>query len=386
MKELLLVENDFTRTLPLGLGYYRNLNSVWIYNNRISGYVPIEMWKQPHIRILKLNNGYVTSIGATYLSMLLTNQFTRSIPRVNGLLYKLYESTEVVILKFLRALHGFQHCATSSARTGVELFVIAGLVGVYKDPAEKAHSLSIFKASANADRNNVEYAMDFCYSNMKNVSEAVDWRKNNYSKLFIEQQTQQSPAAENKVFDETPKRNDISFTSKIYGYAQNCQPNETFKLFVEMYNRKIKPDQVVIVEMMSAWAQLDMNVNCGNMERAAILFDLQIRNLFSYCSLMPGYSILGSGAKAAELFDKMLKEEIIPYDVAFTRLTPCRQASLIEEGSKNFKLMKDVYSIDPFPDYYACMVDLLGQAGLIKAYEFVKSMSMESHAGVWGVC
>ncbi|KAH0457976.1 hypothetical protein IEQ34_013291 [Dendrobium chrysotoxum] len=64
-----------------------------------------------------------------------------------------------------------------------------------------------------------------------------------------------------------------------------------------------------MVGLMSACAQLDMNVNCGNMERAAILFDLmQIRDMVSYCSLMSGYSILGSGAKAAKLFDKMLKE------------------------------------------------------------------------------
>ncbi|KAH0457407.1 hypothetical protein IEQ34_012722 [Dendrobium chrysotoxum] len=31
------------------------------------------------------------------------------------------------------------------------------------------------------------------------------------------------------------------------------------------------------------------------------------------------------------------------------------------------------------------MVDLLGQAGLKEAFEFVKSMPMEPHAGVWGV-
>ncbi|KAL0905491.1 hypothetical protein M5K25_023915 [Dendrobium thyrsiflorum] len=251
-----------------------------------------------------------------------------------------------------------------------------------------------------------------------------------------------------KVFDEMPKRNEISFTSiidgyakagdmvsarfmfeqlnnkdvfswsvMISGYAQNCQPNEAFKLFVEMYNRKIEPDQVIMVGLMSACAQLgrmsiakwvdlyvqqisldttqphvlaaliDMNAKCGNMGRAAILFDsMQIRDLVSYCSLMQGYSIHGFGAKAAELFDQMLKEGIIPDDIAFTViLTACGQAGLIEEGSGYFKLMKDVYSIDPSPDHYSCMVDLLGRAGLLKeAYEFVKSMPMEPHAGVWG--
>ncbi|PKU62482.1 hypothetical protein MA16_Dca004659 [Dendrobium catenatum] len=78
-------------------------------------------------------------------------------------------------------------------------------------------SLSV--GQPNADCNNVESVVDFRYSNMKNVSEAVDCRKYNYSKLFTEQQTKQSPAAENEVFDETTKRNEISFTSILYEYA-----------------------------------------------------------------------------------------------------------------------------------------------------------------------
>ncbi|XP_020581450.1 putative pentatricopeptide repeat-containing protein At5g37570 [Phalaenopsis equestris] len=251
-----------------------------------------------------------------------------------------------------------------------------------------------------------------------------------------------------KVFDHMPKRNEISFTSMIdgytkagdmasarflfeqldnkdvflwsamiSGYAQNCQPIEAFKLFLEMHNRKIKPDQVIMVGLMSACAQLgrtsiakwvdqyvqqipldaskphvlaaliDMNAKCGNMKRAVFLFDsMQVRDLVSYCSLMQGYSIHGFGAESAKLFDQMLREGIIPDNVAFTVIfTACAQAGLIEEGSKYFKLMKDVYNITPSNDHYACMVDLLGRAGLLKeAYDFVKSMPVEPHAGVWG--
>ncbi|KAK8970329.1 putative pentatricopeptide repeat-containing protein [Platanthera guangdongensis] len=251
-----------------------------------------------------------------------------------------------------------------------------------------------------------------------------------------------------KLFEEMPQRNEISFTSMIdgyaksgdmdsarflfeqfdnkdvfswsamiSGYAQSYKPKEAFKLFLEMHNRKIRPDQVVLVGLMSACAQLgrasiakwvdqyvsqrfldangphvlaamiDMNSKCGNMKRAAFLFNsMQNKDLVSYCSMMQGCSIHGSGAQAAELFDQMLEEGIVPDDVAFTViLTACGQAGLIEDGSRYFKLMKDEYGIVPSPNHYACMVDLLGRAGLMEeAYEFVNSMPVEPHAGVWG--
>ncbi|PKA65394.1 Putative pentatricopeptide repeat-containing protein [Apostasia shenzhenica] len=251
-----------------------------------------------------------------------------------------------------------------------------------------------------------------------------------------------------KLFDEMPERNTVSFTSMIDGYAkagdmasarflfeqlsdkdifswsamvsgyvQNCQPIEALKIFLEMYNRKIKPDEVVLVGLISACSQfgrlslakwvnsfvqqisfdadnphiyaalIDMNANCGNMEEAAFLFDsMKNRDLVSYCSIMQGYSIHMSGAKAVELFERMLKEGIMPDEVAFTVvLAACSKAGLVKEGNEYFNLMKTEYGIVASPDHYACMVDLLGRAGFLKeAYDLLRSMPEEPHAGVWG--
>lgn len=219
------------------------------------------------------------------------------------------------------------------------------------------------------------------------------------------------------LFERLKDRDVVSWSAMISGYAQNGRPAEALKIFLEMCDRKIKPDEFVVVGLMSACSQLgsltlakwvdsyiahspidvktahvlaaliDMNAKCGNMERASLLFEsMQRRDLISYCSMMQGYSIHGAGAKAVDLFSRMLQEGILPDEVAFTVvLTACSHAGLVEEGYKYFELMKNDDIVVPSPDHYACVVDLLGRAErLEEAYELIKSMPVEPHAGAWG--
>ncbi|GMH10216.1 hypothetical protein Nepgr_012057 [Nepenthes gracilis] len=251
-----------------------------------------------------------------------------------------------------------------------------------------------------------------------------------------------------KLFDEMPEKNVISYTSMIDGYAkrgdmasarflfEHCQqrdvilwsalisgytqnglPNEAVKMFFEMKSTNVRPDEFIMVSLMSAcshighlqlakWtdsymnmscfdlhnthvaaALVDMNAKCGNMERAIRLFNnMPKRDLVSYCSMIQGLSVHGQGEKAVGLFYKMLSEGLTPDDVAFTViLTTCSRAGLVEEGYGLFDLMRKGYSIVPSPDHYACMVDLLGRSGQLKAaYDLIKSMPIEPHAGTWG--
>ncbi|KAK9289721.1 hypothetical protein L1049_007880 [Liquidambar formosana] len=130
-----------------------------------------------------------------------------------------------------------------------------------------------------------------------------------------------------------------------------------------------------------------MNAKCGNMERATKLFEeMPKRDIISYCSMIQGLSIHGHGAQAVGLFARMLNEGLTPDDVAFTViLIACSRAGLVEEGCHYFDCMRHQYSIVPSPDHYACMVDLLGRSGRLKAaYELIKSMPVEPHACAWG--
>ncbi|CAL9165402.1 unnamed protein product, partial [Musa hybrid cultivar] len=219
------------------------------------------------------------------------------------------------------------------------------------------------------------------------------------------------------LFEQLPERDVFSWSAMISGYAQNGQPGAALKIFLEMYNQNIKPDEFVVVGLMSACSQLgsltlakwvdlyvtrssidlskahvlaaliDMNSKCGNMERAASLFEsMPNKDLISYCSLMQGYSLHGAGDKAVGLFRQMLEEGLMPDSITFTVvLAACSRAGLVEEGRQYFDLMTNEHLIVPSPDHYACMVDLLGRAGrLTDAYELIRSMPVEPHAGAWG--
>ncbi|MCD7460368.1 hypothetical protein HAX54_043399 [Datura stramonium] len=219
------------------------------------------------------------------------------------------------------------------------------------------------------------------------------------------------------LFDQSFDRDIISWSALISGYAQNGQPNEAVKIFHEMLSMNVRPDEFIMVSLMCACSQLgrldlanwvehymsqnsfdlnqvhiaaalvDMNAKCGNMERATMLFEgMPKRDLVSYCSMIQGLSIHGCSSQAVDLFDRMLNEGLVPDDVSLKIiLTACSRAELVKDGCRIFNLMKNKYSVKHSPDHYACIVDLLGRSGKLKdAYELIKSMPVEPHAGAWG--
>ncbi|KAI3419531.1 uncharacterized protein J3R85_013032 [Psidium guajava] len=224
-------------------------------------------------------------------------------------------------------------------------------------------------------------------------------------------------ASARTLFDQAPVRDMFAWSSMISGYAQNGLPNEAVKVFVEMVSKNIKPDEFTLVGLMSACSQLgcgklakwvdsylsessialetahvvaaliDMNVKCGNIERATELFEiLPKRDIISYCSMIQGLSMHGCGVLAVKLFMRMLQEGINPDEVAFTVvLTACSCAALVDEGMHFFEMMKNEYSIVPSPDHFAIMVDLLSRSGRLNAaYELLNTMPMEPNASAWG--
>lgn len=219
------------------------------------------------------------------------------------------------------------------------------------------------------------------------------------------------------LFDQPFDRDIISWSALISGYAQNGQPNEALKIFHEMLSMNVRPDEFIMVSLMCACSQLgrldlanwvehymsqnsfdlnqvhiaaalvDMNAKCGNMERATMLFEgMPKRDLVSYCSMIQGLSIHGCGSQAVVFFDRMLNEGLVPDDVSLkVILTACSRAELVKEGCRIFNLMINKYPVKPSPDHYACVVDLLGRSGKLKdAYELIRSMPIEPHAGAWG--
>ncbi|XP_058739011.1 putative pentatricopeptide repeat-containing protein At5g37570 isoform X1 [Vicia villosa] len=224
-------------------------------------------------------------------------------------------------------------------------------------------------------------------------------------------------AASRYLFEQAAEKDIVAWSALISGYVQNGQPNQALTVFLEMESMNVKPDEFILVALMSAVSQLghldlaqwvdsyvgnssidlqqdhviaalvDMNAKCGNMERALKLFrEMPKRDLISYCSMIQGFSIHGHGEDAVNLFNRMLMEGLVPDEAAFTIvLTACSHSGLVDDGWNYFNSMEEKYGISPTPDHFACMVDLLSRSGQLRdAYELIKSMHVEPNAGAWG--
>lgn len=219
-----------------------------------------------------------------------------------------------------------------------------------------------------------------------------------------------------QLFGMMPEKDSLAWTALISGFVNNEEYEEAFRWFIEMLRREIRLDPLNISSVLSASASLatlnqglqihafalkigmkyDLSIQnalvsmyskCGDLVDACQIFtEIRSPNIISYNSMITGFSQNGLGEEALNLFSKMQNEGIQPSEVTFLGvLSACVHVGLVERGWIYLKLMKSSYNIEPGPDHYACMVDLLGRAGLLdKAVELIDSMPFAPHPGVWG--
>eukprot|EP01018_Ginkgo_biloba_P002768 Gb_08745 [translate_table: standard] len=217
------------------------------------------------------------------------------------------------------------------------------------------------------------------------------------------------------VFDKMRRRNIVSWTAMIAGYAQNGHGEEALKLFQQMQLAGVKPNPKAFASVLPACANLvaleqgkeihediirsgfqsdvfvesalvDMYAKCGNIVKAHNLFDkMDRRNVVSWNTMIAGYAMHGCGKEALELFEQMQNSGIKPNHVTFLCvLSACCHAGLVDEGWQYFECMSQYYHISPALEHYVCIVDLLGRAGrLEEAQDFINKMPIKPDATVW---
>ncbi|KAH9325011.1 hypothetical protein KI387_005189 [Taxus chinensis] len=222
--------------------------------------------------------------------------------------------------------------------------------------------------------------------------------------------------AARRIFDKMCRRDIVSWSAMIGGYALNGQAQEALKLFYEMQLTDVKPDLATVKSVILVYAYLaapqpakwihcyiinigfetdvlvgtalvDMYVKCGSIKMARQLFDnMSEKDVVSWSAMIAGYGMHGCGEDALELFYQMQKKGVSPDQVTFVCvLSACSHAGLLDKGWQCFVSMIRDYGIKPSVEHCACMVDLLGRAGrLDEAEDFIQNMPPEPDAGVWG--
>ncbi|CAJ1955413.1 unnamed protein product [Sphenostylis stenocarpa] len=210
--------------------------------------------------------------------------------------------------------------------------------------------------------------------------------------------------------------NVISWSAVINGFASKGFGEKSLELFRQMQLAKVMANCVTISSLLSVCAELaalnvgrelhghairnlvgdnilvgngliNMYMKCGSFKEGHLVFDnLKGRDLISWNSLIGGYGMHGLGDNALIRFDEMIRAGMKPDNVSFVAiLSVCSHAGLVAAGRNIFYQMTRKFRIEPNVEHYACMVDLLGRAGLLKeATDFVRNMPIEPNEYVWG--
>lgn len=219
-----------------------------------------------------------------------------------------------------------------------------------------------------------------------------------------------------EYFDKMPERNVITWNSMLGTYFQNGLWEEGLKLYTLMRRVGVNPDWITLVTSISACADLailklgvqiiaqaeklgfgsnvsvmnsiiTMYSRCGRIVEAKRVFDLICdKNLISWNAIMAGYAQNGQGRKVIEIFENMLKMDCAPDHISYVSvLSGCSHSGLIIEGKRYFSSMTEDFGINPTCEHFACMVDLLGRAGLLNdAKNLIVAMPFKPNAAIWG--
>ncbi|GAV75044.1 PPR domain-containing protein/PPR_2 domain-containing protein/PPR_3 domain-containing protein/DYW_deaminase domain-containing protein [Cephalotus follicularis] len=139
-------------------------------------------------------------------------------------------------------------------------------------------------------------------------------------------------------------------------------------------------------------ALVDMYAKSGCLYLSRRVFDqMPTKNVITWNVIIMAYGMHGKGVEALELFKHMEAGgagagEVKPNVVTFVAIfVACSHSGMVDEGLNFFYRMKDDYGVEPTPDHYACVVDLLGRAGQVEeAYQLISTMPSDfDKMGAW---
>eukprot|EP01018_Ginkgo_biloba_P034366 Gb_06115 [translate_table: standard] len=167
-----------------------------------------------------------------------------------------------------------------------------------------------------------------------------------------------------QIFAEMPDRNVVSWAVIIAGYARNGYGEESLKLFYQMVNAGLKPDQFIFSSVLSACVSsagleqgrqlhahiirtgFELNVSVGNalvtfysksgaIDYARQMFDkMPVRDVITWSAMISGYSQDGQG-EALQIFRKMPQAGIKPNELTLSSvLSACASLDALDQGKQ----------------------------------------------------
>lgn len=203
------------------------------------------------------------------------------------------------------------------------------------------------------------------------------------------------------LFQFMPSRDIVSWNAIIDGFSRNGPEGEALRHLILMLHHGFRPNETTITSVLTSCigmleltqahalviflgfkndtsltnSLITMYSRTGDMNSARLAFEgLKTKDLVSWTSMILTYSNHGYGQHALNVFAQMLRAGISPDEITFVGiLSACSHAGLVEKGERLFDSMSRAYGLQPNPEHYSCLVDILGRAGQVE-----KAMSVFS--------
>lgn len=217
------------------------------------------------------------------------------------------------------------------------------------------------------------------------------------------------------VFYDMPNKTTVGWNSIIAGYAFHGLSEEAFSMYYEMQDSGAKMDHftfsIIIrvcarlasvehakqahaglvrhgfaLDIVANTALVDLYSKWGKLDDARNIFEKVLKkNVISWNALIAGYGNHGRGIEAVDLFERMVREGMIPNHVTFLAiLSACSYSGLSDCGREIFESMSRDYKVKPRAMHYACMIELLGREGLLdEAFALIRDAPFRPTVNMW---
>ncbi|XP_059296866.1 putative pentatricopeptide repeat-containing protein At3g23330 [Lycium ferocissimum] len=230
------------------------------------------------------------------------------------------------------------------------------------------------------------------------------------------------------LFDEMPVKNTVCVNAFLSGYSEAkmwmdglalvrkmlslnlCCDNFTFsaalracvglsafELGKQVHGCVIRKVDDVESDVFLQSLLIEMYGKCGLVEKARRVFDMvgfrcreSKKDVVLWTSMLGVCGRNGKFEEAIGLFNDMVMEGIKPDGVALlTVLSACSHTGHVNLGMQYFESMACNYTLEPRPEHYSCVIDLLCRAGeLDRAWNLINDLSYKENGNftvtLWG--
>ncbi|CAN0887675.1 Pentatricopeptide repeat-containing protein At2g34400 [Linum grandiflorum] len=206
-----------------------------------------------------------------------------------------------------------------------------------------------------------------------------------------------------KVFDEIPQRDLVSWNSMISGYAQMGSARKAMRLFLDMRDLGIDPNEMTLVSVLGACGDLgnvdlmvlnsyigsaliNMYGKCGDLVAARKVFDSMLKkDVVAWNAMITGYAQNGESDKTITLFNAMRETSISPNKITMVGvLSACASRGALELGkwietyALERNLQHDIYVASALIDMYAKCGNLDDSVRVFESMPYKNEVSWNS--------